>query len=74
MGFTLTMMPIKSYFGDDSERLRDLLSTYRIEWNDVIDRSIFEGKEPFETDEEDGSVYVTHWEVGWSWWSKVQRR
>ena len=74
MGFTLTMMPLESYLAEDREGLRNLLIDYGIQWNDAVNPSDFEDKAPFEPDEEDGDVYVTHWEVGWSWWSKVQRK
>jgi hypothetical protein len=74
MGFTLTMMPLASFLADDRESLRSLLIDRGVSWNDEIKLSDFEGKAPFETDEEDGEPYITHWEVGWSWWSKVQRK
>lgn len=74
MGFTLMMMPLAGYVGEDREDLLELLEHEKVVWNDQIDLKVFDGIAPFEADEMDGEPCVTHWEVGWSWWSKVQRK
>ena len=68
------MMPMSAYQEEDGEALRAVLNRSGITWNDTLVPSEFEGRTPFEVDADEDGVFVQHWEVGWSWWSQVQRK
>ena len=59
-------------YPEDASELRRVLMENKIGFSDEVDLSKYEGRDPFETDDEEGPA-VWHWEVGWSWWSSVQR-
>jgi hypothetical protein len=73
MGFTLTMGPLGAMLSEpDASDLKKLLQANGAAFDDQVRPDDFEEEDFFSVDEQDGQFFVTHWEVGWSWWSHVQ--
>jgi hypothetical protein len=72
------MAPMRTMItNEDAAGLRELLAKRGIEYVDDIDATPFESIgllqiEDYAEDDEEEATAVSHWEVGWSWWSSTQ--